>query len=158
MAGAAAGTMSDVVGLDGAWVSDFVKQGSLASLTDLMTAAGYDDSGLAAQIKLDGATYMIPVVNFVYPVFVNLDLLAKAGIAKPPTTRTEFADAAQKLTDTANNVYGWVLPLSTRTAQRHPERRDVLGLGLGRQHAEGRQARPDQRRRAQRRRVHQGPV
>jgi multiple sugar transport system substrate-binding protein len=31
VAGAAAGTMSDVVGLDGAWVSDFVKQGSLAS-------------------------------------------------------------------------------------------------------------------------------
>ena len=64
------------------------------------------------RFKLDGATYMIPVVNFVYPVFVNLDLLAKAGIANPPTTRTEFADAAAKLTDTANNVYGWVLPLS----------------------------------------------
>ena len=29
VAGAAAGTMSDVVGLDGAWVNDFVKQGSL---------------------------------------------------------------------------------------------------------------------------------
>jgi multiple sugar transport system substrate-binding protein len=113
VAGAAAGTMSDVVGLDGAWVSDFVKQGSLASLSELMTAANYDDSGLAAQIKLDGQTYMIPVVNFVYPVFANLDLLAKAGIDKPPATRTEFAEAAKKLTDPANNVYGWVLPLST---------------------------------------------
>lgn len=112
VAGAAAGTMSDVVGLDGAWVSDFVKQGSLASLSQLMKDAGYDDSGLAAQIQLNGETYMIPVVNFVYPVFVNLDLLAKAGIANPPTTRSEFADAAAKLTDAANNVYGWVLPLS----------------------------------------------
>ena len=74
VAGAVAGTMSDVVGLDGAWVNDFVKQGSLASLTDLMTQAGFDNSELAAQIQLDGATYMIPVVNFVYPVFVNLDL------------------------------------------------------------------------------------
>ena len=114
VAGAAAGTMSDVVGLDGAWVSDFVKQGSLASLTDLMKQAGYDDSQLAAQIKLNGATYMIPVVNFVYPVFVNLDLMAKAGIANPPTSRTEFADDAKKLTDATNNVYGWVLPLSTQ--------------------------------------------
>jgi multiple sugar transport system substrate-binding protein len=104
------------VGLDGAWVSDFVKQGSLASLTDLMTAAGYDDSALAAQIQLDGATYMIPVVNFVYPVFVNLDMMEKAGIANPPATRTEFADAAAKLTDAANNVYGWVLPLSMEQA------------------------------------------
>jgi multiple sugar transport system substrate-binding protein len=84
--------MSDVVGLDGAWVSDFVKQGSLASLTDLMAQASYDDSELAAQIQLGGATYMIPVVNFVDPVFVNLDLMEKAaGIAAPPTTRSEFA-------------------------------------------------------------------
>lgn len=113
VAGAAAGTMADVVGLDGAWVSDFVKQGSLANLTELMAAASFDDSEVAAQIKLNGGTYMIPVVNFVYPVFVNLDLMAKAGIANPPATRTEFVDAATKLTDAANNVSGWVLPLST---------------------------------------------
>ncbi|MBE7473732.1 MAG: sugar ABC transporter substrate-binding protein [Anaerolineae bacterium] len=112
VAGAAAGTMSDVVGLDGAWVSDFVKQGSIANLSDLMSQAGYDDSELASQIQLNGSTYMIPVVNFVYPVFVNLDLMEKAGIANPPASRTEFADAATKLTDAENNVYGWVLPLS----------------------------------------------
>ena len=50
VAGAVAGTMSDVVGLDGAWVSDFVKQGSLASLTQLMADAGFDDSELAARL------------------------------------------------------------------------------------------------------------
>ncbi|HRW51025.1 MAG: sugar ABC transporter substrate-binding protein [Caldilinea sp.] len=113
VAGAAAGTMSDVVGLDGAWVNDFVKQGALASMTDLMTAASFDSSELAAQIQLDGATYMIPVVNFVYPVFVNNDLLAAAGVESPPSTRSEFADAAAKLTNPDANVYGWVLPLST---------------------------------------------
>jgi multiple sugar transport system substrate-binding protein len=112
IAGAVAGTMSDVVGLDGAWVSDFVKQGSIANLTELMSQAGYDDSELASQIQLNGATYMIPVVNFVYPVFVNLDLMEAAGVANPPSSRSEFADAAAKLTDPDNNVYGWVLPLS----------------------------------------------
>lgn len=112
VAGAAAGTMSDVVGLDGAWVNDFVKQGSLANLSDLMAQAGYDDSELAAQIQLNGATYMIPVVNFVYPVFVNLDLMEAAGVANPPATRSEFAAAAAALVDAANNRYGWVLPLS----------------------------------------------
>lgn len=112
VAGAATGTMADVVGLDGAWVSDFVRQGALANLTDLMAAAEYDDSGLAAQIQLDGSTWMIPVVNFVYPVFVNLDLLEAAGVENPPTNRTEFADAAAALTDSENNVSGWVLPLS----------------------------------------------
>jgi multiple sugar transport system substrate-binding protein len=115
VAGGATGTLPDVVGLDGAWVSDLVRQGAIADLTQLMTDAGYDDSELAAQIQLGGATYMIPVVNFVYPVFVNLDLLAAAGIDSPPTTRSEFAAAAEALTDPDNNVYGWVLPLSMET-------------------------------------------
>lgn len=112
VAGAATGTMADVVGLDGAWVNDLVKQGALANLSELMSDAGYDDSELAAQIQLGGSTYMIPVVNFVYPVYVNLDLMEQAGIENPPSTRTEFAEAAAALTDPANNVYGWVLPLS----------------------------------------------
>lgn len=112
VAGAATGTMADVVGLDGAWVNDFVRQGSLANLSELMREAGYDDSELAAQIQLNGSTYMIPVVNFVYPVFVNLDLLEAAGIESLPSTRSEFAAAARALTNPDNNVYGWVLPLS----------------------------------------------
>lgn len=115
VAGAAAGTMSDVVGLDGAWVSDFVNQGAIASLTDLMNEAGYDDSQLASQIQLNAATYMIPVVNFVYPVFVNLDLMEKAGIKELPNTRSEFAAAAKKFTNTDSNVYGWILPLSLQS-------------------------------------------
>ncbi|GAA1636266.1 ABC transporter substrate-binding protein [Microbacterium flavum] len=111
-AGAASGTMPDVVGLDGAWVSDFASQGVIANLTDLMKDAGYDDSQLASQIAVDGSTYMIPVVNFVYPMFTNDDLLAKAGVSAPPSTRTEFADAAKKIKALGGDVSGWVLPLS----------------------------------------------
>ncbi|WP_024287489.1 sugar ABC transporter substrate-binding protein [Cellulomonas sp. KRMCY2] len=112
VAGAAAGTMSDVVGLDGAWVSDFTKQGALADLSALMADAGYDESQLASQIQIDGATYMIPVVNFVYPMFTNDDLLAQAGIAAPPTNRTEFAAAAAAIGGLGDNTSGWVMPLS----------------------------------------------
>lgn len=110
VAGAAAGTMSDVVGLDGAWVSDFAQQGAIADLTALMDEVGYDDSELASQVQVDGATYMIPVVNFVYPMFTNDALLAEAGVSAPPTTRSEFADAAAAIT--GENTYGWILPLS----------------------------------------------
>ena len=111
IASAATGTMADVVGLDGAWVNVLWKQGALASLSEVMMEAGYDDSELAAQIKLEGSTYMIPIANFIYPVFVNLDMLAAAGI-DPPSTRAEFAAAAVALTDPDNNVYGWAQPLS----------------------------------------------
>ncbi|MFC4613890.1 ABC transporter substrate-binding protein [Cellulomonas algicola] len=112
IAGAAAGTMSDVVGLDGAWVNDFAKQGAIADLSSIMSDAGYDDSQLVSQVAVDGSTYMIPVVNFVYPMFTNDAVLSQAGVAAPPATRTEFADAAQKITGLGNNTYGWVLPLS----------------------------------------------
>jgi multiple sugar transport system substrate-binding protein len=115
VAGAAAGTMSDVVGLDGAWVSDFVQQGSIADLSALIDQASYDDSQLASQIQLNGSTYMIPVVNFVYPLFTNRDLLDQAGVDTPPATRTEFAAAAEAVTALGGNVSGWVLPLSLET-------------------------------------------
>ncbi|WP_279365334.1 ABC transporter substrate-binding protein [Microbacterium testaceum] len=111
-AGAASGTMPDVVGLDGAWVSDFAKQGVIADLSKLMSDSGYDESQLASQVKVDGSTYMIPVVNFVYPMFTNDGLLAQAGVSAPPSTRTEFADAAKKITALGGDVSGWVLPLS----------------------------------------------
>ena len=115
VAGAATGTMADVVGLDGAWVYDFAKQGSIANLTDAMSTAGYDDSQLASQVQVDGATYMIPVVNFVYPLFTNDDILASAGVTAPPTNRTEFADAASKISQLGDGTAGWALNLSVET-------------------------------------------
>ncbi|MCK2022485.1 sugar ABC transporter substrate-binding protein [Microbacterium sp. kSW2-24] len=111
-AGAASGTMPDVVGLDGAWVNDFASQGVIADLSALMEEYDYDDSELASQIQVDGSTYMIPVVNFVYPMFTNDALLAEAGVDAPPATRTEFEDAAEKVSALGGDVSGWVLPLS----------------------------------------------
>lgn len=112
VAGAATGTIPCVVGLDGAWVNDLAAQGAITDLSALMSDAGYDDSQLASQIEVDGATYMIPVVNFVYPLFSNDDLLKEAGVDAAPTNRTEFADAATKVSDLGDNASGWVLPLS----------------------------------------------
>src|SRR3954464_2633282 len=84
VSGAASKTLPDVVGLDGAWVSDFAKQGAITDLSALMADAKYDANQLASQVKIKGKTYMIPVVNFVYPLFVNEDLLSKAAVTKAP--------------------------------------------------------------------------
>lgn len=111
-AGAAAGTMADVVGLDGSWVYDFAKQGSIANLTELMEADGYDDSQLSDQIKYEGNTYMIPVVNFAYPLYANTDILEEAGVEEIPTTWTEFLDACDKITTNTDKA-AYAIPLST---------------------------------------------
>ncbi|PID57340.1 sugar ABC transporter substrate-binding protein [candidate division KSB3 bacterium] len=110
--GAATGTLSDVVGLDGAWVNDLAKQGAIAPLDELMASSNFDADQLAARIKLDGKSYMFPVASFVYPVFINLDMFKAADIEKLPSNRSEFFEAAKKLTDASKNQYGWVLPLS----------------------------------------------
>ncbi|MBV1703529.1 MAG: sugar ABC transporter substrate-binding protein [Hyphomicrobiales bacterium] len=115
VAGAASGTLSDVVGLDGAWVNGLAKQGAIAPLDPLMDAAKYDRSQIADIIKVDGKSYMFPLASFVYPVFINLDLAKAAGVDRLPSTRNEFADAAKKMTHPDKNQYGWVLPLSLQT-------------------------------------------
>ncbi|WP_257468993.1 sugar ABC transporter substrate-binding protein [Bacillus sp. D386] len=113
-AGAAAGTMADVVGLDGSWVYDFAKQGSIANLTELMSKSGYDDSQLSDQIKVDGNTYMIPVANFAYPMYVNLDILKEAGVKEIPKTWSEFSEVTSKITKSTGKA-GWAIPLSTES-------------------------------------------
>ena len=113
--GAATGTLSDVVGLDGAWVNDLAKQGAITNLDPLMAADNYDKSQIAAIIKLNNKSYMFPVASFVYPLFINLDLLKASGVDKAPATRSEFLAAARKLTSAGKNQYGYVLPLSLQS-------------------------------------------
>ncbi|HCA30041.1 MAG TPA: sugar ABC transporter substrate-binding protein [Ruminococcaceae bacterium] len=111
-AGAAAGTMADVVGLDGSWVYDFAKQGSIANLSDLMKQDNYDTAQLASQIQVDGKAYMIPVVNFAYPMYVNLDLLKSAGISELPKTWAEFKDDCVAVKKKNPQASGWIIQLS----------------------------------------------
>ena len=111
-AGAATSTMADVVGLDGSWVYDFAKQGAIANLTELMTADGYDDSQLSDQIKWEGNTYMIPVVNFAYPLYVNTDILEEAGVEAIPTTWSEFLAALEAIKANTDKA-GYAIPLNT---------------------------------------------
>mgnify|MGYP001165107325 FL=1 len=113
--GAASGTLSDVVGLDGAWVNDLAKQGAIAPMDGLMSRNNYDSSQIAAIIKIDGKSFMFPVASFVYPIFINLDLFAAAGLNSMPKNRSEFLSAARKLTNKSKNQYGWVLPLSLQS-------------------------------------------
>ena len=58
--GAATGTLSDVVGLDGSWVNDFAKQGALTPMDPLMRAGNLDPSEIAAIIKVENKELLNP--------------------------------------------------------------------------------------------------
>jgi multiple sugar transport system substrate-binding protein len=114
IAQAATHNMSDIVAMDGTWYSDLQEQGALANMSNLMKAANYNDSTLSGELKTNGSVYMIPAVNFIYPMFVNVDLLHKAGITSIPKTQSEFkaaADAVGKKT----SAKGFALALSPQT-------------------------------------------
>lgn len=113
--GAASGTLSDVVGLDGAWVNSLSKQGAIADMGPLMAAKDYDTSQIADIVKIEDSSVMFPLASFVYPVFINLDMAAASGVDSPPSNRSEFAAAAKKMTKPDANQYGWVLPLSLQS-------------------------------------------
>lgn len=111
-AGAASGTMADVVGVDGSWVYDFVQQGAISDLSELMSKDKYDTTNLASQVKVDGKTYMIPVVNFAYPMYVNTDLLKEAGITTLPANWTEFKKDCIAVKNKDGNASGWIIQLA----------------------------------------------
>lgn len=114
IAQAATHNMSDIVAMDGTWYSDLQSQGALANMTDLMKSANYDDSSLTGELKTSGSVYMIPAVNFVYPMFVNTDLLKQAGITAIPKTQTEFKTAADAVSQ-KTKAKGFTIALSPQT-------------------------------------------
>jgi ABC-type glycerol-3-phosphate transport system substrate-binding protein len=60
-----------------------------------------------------GDLYGLPFIIGTIVVFYNRDLLAKAGIRKPPATTTQLIAAAKRLTD-APTVWGFNVPLTNK--------------------------------------------
>lgn len=113
-AGAATGTLADIVAINGASVYDLKTQGAITDLSALMEDADFDPSELVSNDQIDGATYMVRALNFTYPMYFNTDLLEAAGITELPQTRSEFVAAAKAVTDPDNNVYAWSLPINVQ--------------------------------------------
>ena len=112
LAQAATGTLADITGLDGSWINPLVKEGALLNLSAEMKQTGFNQSIIKSQWALNGTTYGIPLVNFAYPLFTNTGLLAKAGIAHPPTNWTQFVSDAVALSKLSKTTWGWIIPLT----------------------------------------------
>lgn len=109
-AGATNGTIADIISVDGAWLAEFADMGILSDVE----AAGVK-TDLAGDVwEVNGTKYVIPVNNFTYPLYVNMDILQKSGVEKLPTTWSELIDACAKITKAGYSAFA--LNLGTTNA------------------------------------------
>lgn len=111
VSGATTGTVADIVSVDGSWVYDFADQGILTNISTLLEEDGFDQSVFMSQWEAMGSTYALPVINFPYPMFVNLDILEACGIEEVPKTWTEFEEACRIITE--NGYYAYAINLDS---------------------------------------------
>lgn len=122
-AGATNGTIADIVSVDGAWLSEFVDMGILSDVY----AAGVDSS-LASDIwKVDNTGYVVPVLNFAYPMYVNMDILKASGVDAVPTTWSELQAACKKITAAGYSAFA----LNLGTTNANGIQNVFMGTGWG---------------------------
>ena len=99
----ASGRAPDVVVINEDQITGFIARRAVTELTDAeLKAAGIDKSrfykSLWETADYQGKSYGVPIHSVALAMYYNKDLLSKAGVGKPPKTRQEFLDAAQKCT------------------------------------------------------------
>ena len=122
-AGATNGTIADIISVDGAWLSEFVDMGILTAAED----AGVDSSLASDTWKVDGTSYVVPVLNFAYPMYVIMDILKEAGVEAIPTTWTELRDACKKITAAGKSAFA----LNLGTTNANGIQNVFMGTGWG---------------------------
>jgi multiple sugar transport system substrate-binding protein len=94
----------------GSNVGSWAAKGILEPLDEYVAADQFDTSDFVTatldQMKYDGKLYALPVAVHTTLLLYNKDLFAAAGIAEPPKTTSQWADAIAKLTkaDGSGNI------------------------------------------------------
>lgn len=109
----ATGQAPDIVSFDNPDFALFSSRGAMLDITDRVknsTVIKADNyyAGPLNSVTWDGKYFGLPKYTDTIAVFYNKDLFKKAGLdpENPPKTWDELLDAARKLNDPANNVYG----------------------------------------------------
>jgi len=109
----AGGEAPDTARMDIAWVSEFANQEALLQLDGTLPdfdkiAAGTFPGPLSTNLW-EGHYYGLPQNTNTQVLLWNEDNFKAAGITTPPKTLEEFAEDACKLTDNAQETYGYAL-------------------------------------------------
>ncbi len=113
-AGAQGGEMPDVFWMHSNYSQKFMSNDILLDLTDKISQSQVIDldnyyEDIAGLYQLDGKTYTIPKDYDTIGLWYNKTLFDQAGISYPDDTWTwdTLAEAAKKLTDKENGIYGF---------------------------------------------------
>jgi multiple sugar transport system substrate-binding protein len=110
----AAGTAADVFYVDSLLAPDLMKRGLLLELDSYIQQDRVDLNdfypGLLKAFQWRGKTYGLPKDWSSLGLEWNQEAAAAAGVDKAPATWDELRATAQKLTDKAKNVFGFVTP------------------------------------------------
>jgi multiple sugar transport system substrate-binding protein len=112
----ASGNGPDVLQVGLSLLPSFISAGALLNLQPYLKqhpglqSANYL-AGVAANKMNPGKKVLsVPWVSDVRVLFYRSDILAQAGISKPPTTWTQFYNDAAKLAQRGSNQYGYYIP------------------------------------------------
>jgi multiple sugar transport system substrate-binding protein len=108
----AGGDAPDTAFVDASNTSDFASRGALVNLDSYVARSDIvkiDDYVPAFRtfVTWNNSTWGLPFDGESTGLFYRTDRFQEAGIDHPPTTWEEFQADAEKLTDTANNQYGF---------------------------------------------------
>jgi multiple sugar transport system substrate-binding protein len=106
----ATGQAPDIICLDNPDFALFSSRGAMLDITDRVAASDVIDlsvyyEGPLASAMWDDRLYGVPKATNTIALFYNEDMLTAAGV-EPPQTWDDLLEAARKLNDPANNVYG----------------------------------------------------
>ena len=93
--------------------AELMHAGLLQPVDSIIDALGRDrfSPNVLSDATHEGAIYGIPYYSHAYVLWYRTNLLNKTGVAVP-TTWEEFAQAAQALTDSSIDAYGYAIPMN----------------------------------------------
>jgi len=113
----------DVVNIGNTWATSLQATGAFLPFgSSEMKAIGGKDKFASVPLSTGGApgkdVTSVPLYGLAYGLYYNKQMFADAGL-QPPTTWSELSSDAEKLTDPANDVYGFSLAAGSYTENVH---------------------------------------
>ena len=132
-AGATNGTIADIISVDGAWLAEFADMGLLADLE----AAGLNTELAGDVWSVNGVKHVVPVNNFTYPMYVNMDILNASGVEAIPTNWSELIAACQKIADAGYSAFALNLGVTNANGIQNVFMHTGWASGITLKNAEG---------------------